>query len=107
MRQRQRALRDARREVAQVADLLAREPRAPQEVLLRRHDVFGARTLAGVELAEPSMNRTRRLARELLEHDRADERVVVRPRAPRLESARADAIDDRREDGIDFAKMSD
>ena len=102
MREGQGPLGHARRQIAQVADLLPRQPRRAQRVVGGREHVLGARALPGIDLAEPSMNRARRLARELLEHDRAHQSIVVRSGPPRLEPARPDAIDDRGEDGVDL-----
>src|SRR5689334_16621387 len=53
------------------------------------------------------MNRARRLPRELLKHDRAHERIVVRPGAPRLEPTGSDAVDDPAEDRIDGFEVRD
>ena len=85
VRQRQAAVRDARGEIAQVADLLARQAAARIAASsVGGEHVLGARPLARIQLAEAAVDRACRFAGQLLEHDRSHERVVVGAGLPGL-----------------------
>jgi hypothetical protein len=98
---------DARGEVAEVADLLPREAGGAQAVVGRGEQLRGLGGAAAVEGVEPRVDRPGGLARELLEHDGAGERLEVRALGARGEAARPDGADDRGESRVGALEVGD
>jgi hypothetical protein len=94
----QPAVDDPRRQIAHVADLLATEANAPERRVTLRGDGLGVQTLAlGKQRDESSVNRRRRLRRQLLADDGADERREVILALTLRHPARTDPFDGRGE----------
>src|SRR5207244_6668334 len=85
------AVRDPRAQIAQIADLLPAEAGRAQQSIVEACDAFGAQRLAlRKERKKALKDRRRRFRRQLLTHDRADQRVEMIAALPRRHAARAD-----------------
>ena len=103
MVQRQLSFVDAGRQVTQITDLLARQSRAPQLSVRRGEYVLGRRRPARIQVEKAIVNRRRGLTGQLLEHDRANQRMKMRPARAIGGAIRADALHHHRQHGIDLA----
>src|SRR5207247_1918948 len=84
-----------------------RQADAPQTFLARRQHLFGRRGPGWVEREEARQNGPGGFAGELLIHDGARERLVMRSLGPRLKATRADGLDHFREDRVGALEVSD
>ena len=97
----QPAIRDSFAQVAQIADFLTTQADASQRTIVERLDRRRTGNLAArKERDKPTENRRRRLGRELLAHDGADERREVIAALARGQRAGSDALDGGAENRI-------
>ena len=105
--ERQCALRHFGRKIAHVANFLTRQPDGAEIGVARGQHGVGRRRAVGIERVESRKDRRRGFSGQLLEHDRANERLEMRSFAARLQSARTDDFDYSREDRVDALEMAD
>jgi len=98
---------DLRCEISQISDLLSRHSHRPHRLVARREHQLGRGCVVREECIEAAQNGSRRLARQLLVDDRANQRLEVRAFRAKLESAGAHNFDYPREDRVDSLEVPD
>ena len=102
----QRVAKDLGREIAEVADFLARQADRSKLLIRRCEDRVRLRCTA-VQRVEPPQDRPGCFPRQLLVDDRADERLIMRTFGSELDPARTDRLDYLGEDRIDAFEVPD